>query len=254
MTKIYGSMVMKNEADRYLRAVLEHMRPFLDQLFIFDDNSTDDSRMIATQYDTVICPRPADCPSWIEHEGKFRQSAWGTFEVVMQPHPGDWILSFDADEFLVRIEDDFSDVRPTLDRVVENAKNVGDVGVVLPFPEIFDIANGIPMVRTDGLWDTIRGPRLFEYRTGGSWSDRSMGCGSEPTYVAEGPTSSHNLGLNMLHFGYAKPEEHAARHERYSELLEHGHSNKHVQSIIQKATLQEWDGPIPRWSLNESTS
>lgn len=254
MTKIFGSMVMKNEADRYLSSVINHMNPFLDELFIFDDHSTDNSRLIASKYNTVICCRPPDCPSFVEHEGQFRHAAWMTMEAVLAPDTGDWILSFDADEFLVGRENDFSDVRSTLDKIIEHAKNAGDVGIILPFPEIFDIVDGIPMMRVDGLWNTIRGPRLFEYHTEGLWSDKSMGCGSEPTYVAQGSTSPHNLGLTMLHFGYANPEGHQEKYERYSELLDHGHNNKHVRSIIQPPTLEPWDGPIPRWSLNASIS
>ena len=120
-----------------------------------------------------------------------------------------------------------------------------------PFPEIFAIA---PLsYRVDGLWNTIAGPRLFKYMPGAEWSGKPMGSGSEPTYVAKGKVLDRatNLfgDLYMLHFGYANTSEHAAKHRRYTELYDHGHNNKHIQSIITKPILLEWKGPVPNYNF-----
>jgi hypothetical protein len=247
---IFGSLVIKNEADRYLEACLRHMRPFLDDLFVWDDQSDDASVEIASEYGRVVV-RPDDVPAWIEHEGNYRFAAWQEFERTISPEEGDWVLSFDADEFLVCVEDDFSDVRQKLVEATAYADHHGKVGVVLPFPEIFGTKHrDTLMVRTDGLWDTIRGPRLFRYQPNGVWSNKAMGCGSEPTYVSRGTVSTQNLELTMLHLGYADPGDHAERHARYSELFDHGHNNKHIQSIITTPTLVPWDGPTPTWRFD----
>ena len=250
VTKIYGSMVIKNEADRYLEAVLSHMCPFFDGVFVYDDDSDDDSLEVVSQFDAVAVSRPPLIPSFLEHEGDFRFAAWRAFEREMTPEEGSWVLSFDADEFLVLQEQDFSDVRPGLEQAISIAESKSTVGVVLPFPEIFDVQDGVPMMRVDGLWPTIRGPRLFKYKEEASWNNKEMGSGSEPTYVARGKTSQSNCGLHMLHFGYAMKEDHAVKHARYSELFDHGHNNNHIQSIIQESTLRACTGPIPKWSLH----
>lgn len=247
---VFGSLVIKNEADRYLEACLIHMRPFFDDLFIWDDQSTDDSVEVASQYGKVIV-RPNDVPSFLEHEGKFRHAAWQRLERLFDPAEGDWILSFDADEFLVCCDRDFNDVRQKINESIAYAEQHGRVGVVIPFPEIFGTKRrDTLLVRKDGLWGTIRGPRLFKYQKGADWSNKAMGCGSEPTYVSKGIVSTQNLGLTMLHFGYANPADHAMKHERYTELYDHGHNNKHIQSIIADATVVPWLGPVPTWRLD----
>ena len=242
--KVIGSLVIKNEADRYLRACLEHMRPCLDELFVWDDQSTDDSVEIAREYTDHVYVRPEDQPSFLDHEGYFRFNAWKQLESSLNPTERDWILSFDADEFLVNVLGETP--RKGLTMATDYAAGNGCVGVILRFPEVFDIQDGIPQIRVDGLWDTIRGPRLFAYRKAASWSNKPMGCGSEPTYVARGRLSRTDFGLVMLHYGYANPEEHQAKYERYSSLNQHGHNNAHVESIIGKKKLIPWQGPVPK--------
>lgn len=241
--KIYGSLVIKNEADRYLKDCLDHMRPFLDDLFVWDDQSTDNSVEICKEYTDHVYVRPKDVPSFLEHEGNFRHAAWSKLEETLEPYEGDWILSFDADEFLV--DQLTNDPRAALEKAADYARTIRAFGVVLRFPEVFDIQNDLPMIRVDGLWDTIRGPRYFEYRRGGSWSNKPMGCGSEPTYVAANRLSGTDFGLVMLHYGYANPAEHQAKYERYSTLDQHGHNNSHVESIIGEKKLVPWHGPKP---------
>ena len=48
--RIIASMVLKNEADRYLRAMLQHNHVWWDDLFVYDDQSTDNSVEIAMEY------------------------------------------------------------------------------------------------------------------------------------------------------------------------------------------------------------
>lgn len=242
---IYGSLVIKNEEDRYLAACLRHMRPLLDGLFVYDDRSTDNSVAIAEEFDCQVTVRSERDPSFMQHEGEFRYDAWLAFERTFLPEDGDWVLSFDADEFMVQI--DGADPRVSMVQSVAAAERMGAVGVVLPFPEIFgfDHLDGRPLARKDGYWGGIQGPRFFKYRSGGTFNDKPMGCGSEPTYVAKGPLSYHSHGLHVLHFGYAKKEDVAAKYERYSNLFAHGHSDSHIQSIPRPPRLEKWMGPVP---------
>ena len=239
--RIIGSMVMKNEADRYLEPCLKHALSFLDEVFVFDDMSTDDSRRIASDLGCRVVVRSEGIPSFIEHESDFRSAAWGVMEQVMVPGSDTWIFSFDADEFMVSHG---GDVRGSLSRTVEDAHRMGFVGVKLHFPEIFEVSDGSLFMRVDGFWGDIRGPRLFRYCSGGVFSGKAMGSGSEPTYVGRGPLTDTSE-LEVLHLGYAKDADKSAKYERYS-ALEHGHNDQHIQSIVSPPSLRAWGGVVPK--------
>lgn len=244
MTKrVIGSMVVKNELDRYLIPCIKHAQTFLDEIFIYDDRSTDQTAEVAIDLGCRVVRRPDSRPSFMNHEGKFRYSAWRAFEQVMKPEVGDWIFSFDADEFMV------NDSEVSIDRTIQLAINKAEakkqVGVILPFPEIFKIDGEDLYFRTDGQWGKIKGPRLFSYRKSAEWNEKSMGCGSEPTYVSKGQNSTQNYGLTVLHLGYARDEDKKAKYERYSSLSQHGHNDKHIKSIIETPELELWKGKVP---------
>lgn len=243
MTKIFGYIAVKDEADRYLADCLKHNISNFDDVFAWDDRSEDSTARICRLHGCTTVVRPEGVPSFLEHEGQFRFAGWKAFEEKMSPSEGDWILSFDADEFLVL--DKPGPVRLALEKAITRAQQRGQNGVILPFPEVFDVVNGVPQVRMDGLWGQVRGPRLFVYRGGAEWSDKPMGCGSEPTYVVKGPLSKDNCGLTMLHYGYADKADQVAKHARYTSLFDHGHNDRHVQSIISPPTLQRWTGQVP---------
>jgi glycosyltransferase involved in cell wall biosynthesis len=236
MTKVYGLIVIKNEADRYLDSCLNWMSKFFDEIFIYDDQSSDNSIEIAKNYGKVMV-RPDNVSSFIEDESKFRFAAWSSFEEILNPIPGEWIFSFDADEFIVNGNN--------IQKAINYAKQKNFVGISIPFPEIFDIIDNIPYIRIDGFWNKIRGPRLFEYRNNGKWNTKSMGCGSEPTYVAAGPISQMNFDIHVLHYGYANKNDRDEKWNRYSNLSFHGHNDSHIKSIIESPTLKPWTGDIP---------
>jgi len=247
MTKVIGSLVIKNEKDRYLEDCIKHAFTFLDDIFVYDDRSTDGSAELALDLGCRVVRRPDSRPSFINHEGKFRYAAWRAFEQVIKPSLSDWVFSFDADEFMVAE----SDIRKSLDTAIGRADARNEIGIILPFPEVFKIENNKFYYRTDGLWNKIKGPRLFKYDFNGSWSDKPMGCGSEPDYVKRGPLSTQNYGLNVLHLGYAKDCDKESKYKRYSSLSEHGHNNSHIESILKTPTLVEWNGSIPEGDFSE---
>lgn len=243
MGKLYGLTVGKNESRRYLKSMMSQTTSLVDELFYYDDQSTDDSLAIVAQFNNVHrTVRPDHVPSFLEHEGKFRQDAWNTMQSILPLKSGDWILAIDTDEVVTRLTDGNCCLRCEVDQAIESAERIGALSVVLPVPEIFGVENGVPMVRTDGLWGTIRGTRLFAYRAGGVFADKSMGSGSEPGYVAAGPKSEYAVGLHLMHFGYADPRDLATKYRRYSDLLAHGHNDNHIKSIVSQPVLKPWPG------------
>ena len=241
MTKIIGSLVMKNEEDRYLESCLTWALSFLDEVFVYDDRSTDNSVDIARSIGCKVAVRAEDDPSFISHEGEFRFNAWKAFCDEFPLDRDTWILSFDADEFLV---DSSGQVRDSLEKAV-GIPNIYSVSI--PFAEIFKVDDGKLYERVDGLWGTIRGTRLFRFQENASWKNKKMGCGAEPLYVSQSKISSQNFGLTVIHLGYAKDEDKKLKFDRYENLADHGHNDNHIQSILQTPTLREWNGMLPRF-------
>jgi Glycosyl transferase family 2 len=237
MPRLFGLMVTRNEAGRYLKLALAQARPVVDELFVFDDGSTDTTVGVAEDQGCLVARRHPSGPSFLEHEGKFRQMAWEVFESAVEPGIGDWVLALDADEILASA----GDPRTLLLRAARYSNGRGETARIISIPETFDVRAGVPQVRTDGWWGKIRGTRFFAYWPGGCFADRPMASGSEPTYVQErvgGPVED----LWLLHLGYAKAEDRKEKYERYSSRS--GHSDAHVESILQEPQLIAWDGPV----------
>lgn len=243
--RVLGQMVVRNEADRYLDCSLSWHLPILDGLHVYDDRSTDDSVDLATSHGAVVTTRDPDVPSFVQHEGQFRQAAWRAFEAAMMPEAGDWVLAIDADEFLVSRAHEADSLWSAVNEALQN----GWVARMVRIPEVFAVSNEHgeltqPQVRMDGYWGGIQGTRLFSYQPHGQFSNKPMGSGSEPTYVAgNGPWGPPTDDLFLLHYGYAFTADQQAKYARYSQLV-HGHSNAHVESIITEPTLVRWDGPM----------
>jgi hypothetical protein len=240
--KIYCQIVVRNEQDRYWDSWLDWHMGIFDEVHVFDDNSTDDTEMMAVAAGAVVT-KQLGTPGFLEHEGKFRQQAWSAFERAIEPSAGDWVFALDADEFFVAKGDERND----LYAACEWANTQRRAAYMVNIPEVFEtdlsdegeLTN--PQVRVDGWWGKIAGTRLFRYQPGGKFSDRAMGSGSEPTFVATAARSSLQ-NMQILHYGYARPEDVAAKYERYSHTPG-AHANAHVESIVAKPDLVPWNGP-----------
>lgn len=240
--RILGAMVARNEQDRYLSQVLEWHLEFLDGIHLFDDRSDDGTAVVAADAGAVVDVRPHDVSRFLEHEGDFRQAAWESFELDMQPVPGeDWVLSIDADEFFV--SQTAGPERLSLERLVSFARSQEANAINLRIDEIFGVdVDGTPLKRVDGFWGQIAAPRFFRYQAGGHFANRRMGCGSTPTYVR--PVSAVKMAHSILHYGYADEIDRHVKHRRYTHIGQ-GHSSKHVDSILQPPTLERLEGE--RW-------
>jgi hypothetical protein len=240
--RLLALTVGRNEADRYLAQMLEHTASVVDAHFFMDDQSTDTTLDFATHWcETMV--RPDGIPSFLEHEGRFRQFAYEQFEQRLNPEHGDWVLAIDCDEILVSdIGDHGADIRAGLNRAIALARNMN--AIVMPVPECFGFDDdGTPLCRTDGFWGGIRGTRLFRWQPDGTFRDKPMGSGSEPTYATRPPRSEDSCGVSIMHFGYAIPADVKAKYARYN-ATQHGHNDKHIQSIPARPTLRRWDYPL----------
>jgi len=240
--KLFAMTVSYNEAERYLESMVINTREIVDEHFVFDDDSSDDTVEIAADYGCTVIRRSIECPSFLTCEGLFRQQAWRSFEAACQPDPGDWVLVIDCDEVAVSLGEE--DTHSTVDSAISCAVRQRALGVTVHISEVFGVDDQGPLVRVDKQWGTIAGPRLVEYRAGGTWPARGLGVPGIPTYAWSGPFAAWPT-FGLLHYGYARVEDRQAKYERYH--ADPGHGSAHVESILDALpVLERWRyGQVP---------
>lgn len=223
---IHGLVVAKNEEHRYLEDSLRWNRSRFDTLTVVDDGSTDNTVEIALTVATrVIAGLNV---TFIDHEGVFRKEAWTRWIEAVSPSTGDWLVSVDADEFVV------GDLPGAL-------AGIGGTSASFLIREVWSV--NPTMIRTDGWWGNGRNARCIRAEAavkGGDFMNRSMGSGSIPRVPGTSPVL---VGSEILHFGYTTEADRREKHRRYSSRK--GHSKNHVASILQTPTLEEWTGEHP---------
>lgn len=235
--RLLAHMVVRNEADRYLDCVLTALSPYVHEIHVYDDLSTDASPQIAGAFGARVTRRLPSVPAFLTHEGEFRQAAWRAFEEELRPCSDDWVLCLDADEVLV-----------APDGLLPAIEAAGPCSsVVVPIPEVFGQADsGEVLVRVDGFWAGLEQPRLIRYRDGGTFRNAAMGCGSTPSYSSVDVQSMENAGVQLLHLGYLDPLDRIDKHNRYAGRT--GHSAAHISSILSSPALTPWQGgPVDIW-------
>jgi len=236
--KIHAVLVCKNEEHRYLKAFLEWNSRWWDSLFVYDDQSVDNTFDIAMDYASAGAIRHESIPSFMENEGEFRQEAWNIFEEAIQPASDDWVFVVDADEFV-------SSHNPRKD--LQWLTRRGSDSVMIPIPEVWATEGSGILIRTDLYWAGNAGPRFFRYKPDGQYrTKRKMGCGNSPIYASEAPLEQDEVSL--LHFGYLDVEDKEVKYARY--LGRAGHGKSHIESIrSSRPTLEPWNGDDVKWQV-----
>ena len=229
---IIVNMVTKNEQLRYLESSLENAKKYVDDIFVYDDQSDDDTTEILRGSGVKWKVRPDVIPSFAEAEGSFRYAGWMSMLSCMMLHENDWVLCLDADEFVVG----------NIGESIEILNRGGWLGANLKVHEMWEMS---PLQkRVDGFWDTVYGLRLVQLKNGNhTFRSPSMACGSVPAYAFEDPYN-WELPLELLHFGYAHAEDRVNKYNFYSSLT-HNHNPKHIKSIVEEPVLQDWGGVMP---------
>lgn len=240
--KIVAYMTVKDEVDRYLERCLTDLLRTVDAVAVYDDQSSDGSAELARDLGAVVAQRPTGVSSFMRHEGRFRQAAWDFTARALGLQNGDFIFAVDADEW---IGHPTKDPKAALREACERAPR-SCTSILVQKHEVFAFDDdGTPLVRTDGYWGNIVGHRLCRWMPGGVFADKVMGSGCEPTYAGNRPHSNNN-GIYLLHYGYARQEDQQLKFDRYSTLMDHGHSDRHIQSIIARPSLQRFGLPFPQ--------
>src|SRR5438477_75423 len=89
---IVGMMRIRNES-RWIERVIAAQLPVVEQLFILDDNSDDNTIALCEQFSRVTLFR-----SPFTGTEETRDKNWLLAQVETVVHAGDWILAIDGDE------------------------------------------------------------------------------------------------------------------------------------------------------------
>lgn len=238
---IIALMVTKNEADRYLEPALDWLDQQVDEIFVYDDESTDKTRDIANSYG-LVCRRGQGRPPFLEHEGRFRTDALRSLETVMAPRDDDWIFVADADEFFVPNND-------RLDDLIAGCQPHHEA-VRIRIHTVWEQVDGELHHRIDGPWSTLYEPRLWKWRAGLAFADAPMACRNEPVFITMNfglQAMPQDVGSAILHYGYASQRDRAHRYKRYtSEVPTHGHAPELIESIHDPQVVwTSWPGEVP---------
>lgn len=202
--KITLSMIIKNEADRYLKQVLEAARPCINAAVIIDDGSKDNSILVCKQILSGIPLKIVrNKHSLFKSESSLRQLQWNE---TIKTNPG-WILNLDADEILEK-------------KFIDNLKQLIDDSQVHTYCfHLFDFWNET-QYRDDQYWCAHRSfmPFLVKYNAflPYQWNEQPQHCGRFPANILKYP--SVGLNLRIKHMGWASEADRLSKAARYAKL------------------------------------
>ncbi len=245
--KIIACYVTKNESERWLNDSLAHVSEFVDDIFIYDDQSDDCTVSDSLKFTDKVLIRPDDAPSFVESESELRENAWNCFESTFNNSldKNTWILALDADEFFVGCNK--STNRDSLQEMIRICNLTNSDSCMISISEIWKIDHEKLFVRTDGFWAKNSAPRLFRYKPNGVFLKKKLGCGSTPTYAVKHKYNQIRIG-SILHFGYVLDEDKKIKYKRYS-IPDSGHNKNHIDSIMLTPKLVEYHGRCPKIKL-----
>ncbi len=236
MARVVAMLPVRNEADRWLKSVLEQLSQIADAIVVYDDASDDGTSDLCRQYPKVHSYR-GDVPWFGQNESELRRHLWD-LAVLHEP---EWLLALDADELL---EDGAVLALPWL-------IDQSDYDAVAF--RIFDFWNSAEHVRIDGAWNPWNrfSALLSRYDStlDPAWLAQPIHCGRFPVSYHDRVT--FYSPWRVRHYGWARAEDHLKKYLFYRErdMGLYGRVLEHTDSVIASTvTLEPWiELPIPSW-------
>lgn len=206
MPRLTLSMIVHNEADRYLGEVLASAKEYVDDAVIVDDASTDDTiDVVANHLDGMPFRIIHNAASKFEHEISLRRQQW---EETLATNP-EWVLTIDADEVF---EKSFGE---NVRKIIEAATVASWASYAFYF-RLYDMWSETHY-RDDQWWGAHHYYRPFLIRPGPAkswqWRETAQHCGRFPLDVSSFPYEC--LAYRLKHLGWSRLEDRAAKYERY---------------------------------------
>lgn len=220
--KLVASMPVKDEMSRYLKPCITALEEYVDEIRVLDDGSTDGT--FEWLHDRGVRVERNTGASWGEHEGQFRQALLDWTREAEPTH----ILAIDADEFVA----DGSRLREAI-----RSQN-DQMSFSLTMREVW--ATDPWQIREDGGWRSHEVSICFRVpqdwgRVGWKIENRQFAGGRVPRIIKgeQRIGDSFRTGVEILHLGWARVAERAARYDRYTKI-DGGqfHAGSHLDSIM----------------------
>ncbi|MDR0880778.1 MAG: glycosyltransferase [Clostridioides sp.] len=227
--KLTLSMVVKNEAGRYLRMGLESIREYIDEAVIIDDGSVDDTIAICEEILTGIPLKIIkNEKSQFHNEANLRKQQW--IETI-KTDP-EWMIFLDSDEIF---EDSFK--RYIHDLMINEYFDC----YTFRLYDFWDENH----YRDDALWcaHKIYRPFLVRYQKEFKYAFKNtpQHCGRLPYNVNK--LLSCTSSLRLKHYGWARECDRIEKYNRYMRLDPQGiyGSMAQYESILDEyVNLVEW--------------
>lgn len=216
--RLITALLVKNEADRYLKQVLERCASFSDDILVLDDGSTDDSVAVAQSMGCIVKQRPQ--PGAWGNEAPARAELWD--RAVKLAKDG-WVLINDADQLL------HGDPRPLCETWEVNAW-------AFVLHDLWTPTH----YRTDGHWQAHNNPRPWMVRPSGvppfvpTWGARGMHVGHLPPNIPLTCGIAPPSKYWWEHMAYASPEQRKAKWQQYRDVADQltPAERAHAESIL----------------------
>ncbi|HBR28642.1 MAG TPA: glycosyl transferase [Firmicutes bacterium] len=228
---LLAMMAVRNEAERYLKPVLDRLSTYVDGIVILDDASTDGTPDLCRAHPKVIRFERLTTPLFVQNEAALRRKLW---DLTVEAAPT-WVLALDADEVL--------ETRAVAELPHLLAQTRCDL---ITFP-VYHFWGDLRHYRVDHWWHPSRGRTacLHRYQPNRSyhWPSRALHSGRFPQEAYLTPRLSSSVRL--LHFGYADRTTHRAKYQRYLTLDPQGNYCPlvHYRSILDShPQLKSWVG------------
>lgn len=205
----FAAMLRVKNEERWLKEVLTSTLGLCEHIFLLDDNSTDKTCEIASEfgYRITILKSP------FHGLDESRDKNYLLDEIIMRAEP-EWILAIDGDEVLERTGAD--KIRGILSK--EN-----DV-CALSFKIIY-VWNNLNTIRTDGIYDRFYRPSVFQlkgqpirrirFRTTTAGKGGNLHCSNYPMNLVG---RELRVPVRLKHYGYLEPEVRLRKYVYYNEV------------------------------------
>lgn len=193
-----GMIRVQNEG-RWISRVVRSIAPLCEQVFVFDDHSTDDTADICRREGCVVLPSPF---TGFDQ----RRDMQHLYEQTMVPKP-DWIISIDGDEELAQADQEI--VRAALSAAP---------GISFYTMRILYLWDKEHQVRVDGVYKDFRRKRIFKPTPKASFSGglHTTGAG----HIAGLTGRAVNLEARLLHYGYLHREDRIRKYRWHNQSID----------------------------------